>query len=442
VQWNGQNLSTTLNGGETASGDELLIVSVPGGLLTSPGTAAITVFNPPPGGGTSTPFSEIVSSGQPVVSYPASINFGQVLLNTTATQTVQLTNGGSANYTISSVATNSSSFSAQANYCVGITLVNICNVQVQFSPTLAGAVNAILTITDNAPGSPHNIPVAGTGTQTLIPIVTLTSIDSLGQTVSATLYGNTAVGGAAVPATVWVEYGTDPALATYNQTVRSLFTGNSNLSFSVTGLNPETTYAARLAVQTSGGTGKSAIRLFATIAAPPSVVLAAATGTSNVATVSAGQTATYQLLASDGGNGYTGTAALTCSGIPTGANCAVTPSTVNIGVNATPFTVTLTTTAPSTAFQRRVSSDLILAFGLLLGIGTFAFGMKRHSLNLLICLAVLTMFAFACGGSGSPSSTGTGPTPPPATPSGTYFITINAATGGAQTSQLLTLIVK
>ncbi len=36
VQWNGQNLSTTLNGGETASGDELLIVSVPGGLLTSP----------------------------------------------------------------------------------------------------------------------------------------------------------------------------------------------------------------------------------------------------------------------------------------------------------------------------------------------------------------------------------------------------------------------
>ena len=113
VQWNGQNLSTTLNGGETASGDELLIASVPASLLTNAGTVAITVFNPGPGGGTSNAFSRGISSPQPVVSYPTNIDYGQVLLNTTPTQPAQLTNLGSGTYTISSATLNSGAFSAQ-----------------------------------------------------------------------------------------------------------------------------------------------------------------------------------------------------------------------------------------------------------------------------------------------------------------------------------------
>jgi hypothetical protein len=273
-------------------------------------------------------------------------------------------------------------------------------------------------------------------------VVALTSINSIAQPDSATLNGIAKVGSGAVPATAWIEYGTDPSLATYTQSVPWPFTGNNSFSLSLTELNAATTYAVRLAVQTPGGTGKSIIRLFTTIADPPSVALAIATGASNVATVSAGQTATYMLLASNRGNGYTGTATLICWGVPTAATCTVSTPMVNIGVNATPFTVTITTTAPLTAFQRSDSSDLVLAFGLLLGTGILAFGMKRHSLNLLICLAVMMMFALACGGSGSPSGAGVAPTPPPATPSGTYSVTIEATTEEVQTSQLLTLIVK
>jgi hypothetical protein len=444
VQWNGQPLSTTLNGGETSTGDELLVASVPSSLLANGGTAIITVFNPLPGGGTSNAFSEEISFAQPVVSYPASIGFGQVLVNTTTTQTVQLTNRGSASYTINSVAINSGSFTSQANSCVGITIVSLCNIQLQFSPTTAGTANATLTITDNAAGSPHNIPVSGTGTLTLVPIPTITSIASIGQTASATVYGNAKVGGAAIPATAWIEYGTDRALGTYVQSATWAFTGDSNVSVSLHNLNPATAYAARLAVQTSGGTGKSSIRLFATIAAPPSVVLAPAAGASNAAAISAGQTATYKLVASDGGNGFAGTATLSCSGMPTGATCAVTPSTVSIGLNVTPFMVTVTTTAPSTALLRSVSSNLaVMTLGFWLGIGALAFGTKRHSPSLLLCLTVLTVFAFACSSASSPSGTGTGAPPPQATPPGTYYITINASTGGGgQTSQLLTLTVK
>jgi hypothetical protein len=169
VQWNGQDLSTNFNGGETSNKDRLLVASVPGSLLANPGIAIITVYNPPPGGGISNSFNEDDSSAPPLVSYPASINFGQVLVNVTATQTLQLTNLGYANYTINSVTINSASLSAQANSCVAVSIYNNCNLQVQFSPTIAGTENAILKITDNTPNSPHSIPVTGAGTRRLFP---------------------------------------------------------------------------------------------------------------------------------------------------------------------------------------------------------------------------------------------------------------------------------
>jgi hypothetical protein len=438
VQWNGQNLPTYLVGGETGSGEETVNTTAPASLLASTGTATITVFNPPPGGGISNAFSVNIAPPQPVVSYPANIDFGQVLLNTTVTQTLQLMNGGSANYTVSSVTITSSPFSVQGGACTSLPPGSYCNFQIQFSPTTAGTAGATLTITDNAAGSPHNIPVTGTGIQTPVPAVTLTSIDSLGQTITATVYG-TATVGTAVPATAWIEYGTDPALATYMKSPSWSFTGDGAISGSVNGLSPASTYAARLAVQTAGGTGKSGIRLFATMPAWPSVALALAPGASNVATISAGQTATYQLVASDGGNGYTGSASFSCSGAPLGATCAVTPSTVNIGVNATPFTVTVTTTAASSALLKPPPGGLVWAFVFLLSTTAISFTRRRHRLSLLICLAALAMLVSACGGSGSSSTV---PPPPPATPSGTYYLTISASAGGAQGSYLLTLNVK
>lgn len=441
VQWNGQNLSTYLIQGENAgSGDEEVIGTVPASLLPGTGTATITVFNPSPGGGTSNAVTLNISTTYPQVSFPANIDFGRVLLNTPATQTVQLTNLGTADYKMASVTAGAGPFSAQASACGDVPPQTSCNLQVQFLPTAAGTANSTLTITDNALASPHTIPVTGNGTQTLAPTVTITSIDSLWQPVSATVYGTATVGGAGVPATAWIEYGTDQTLATYTQSAPWSFTGDSSLTGSLTGLSPATTYAARFVVQTAGGTGKSNIRLFATMPAWPSVALSLATGTSNVATISAGQTATYQLVASDGGNGYTGTATLSCSGAPTGATCTVTPSTMSIGVNATPFTVTVATTAPSSALLKPPSGGLVWAFALLLAITAFSFPHKRYRLSVLICLAALMMFVSACGGSGS-SNTGSGPPRAPGTPPGTYYVMINASAGGAQSSYLLTLNV-
>ncbi|MGB8493377.1 MAG: IPT/TIG domain-containing protein [Candidatus Acidiferrum sp.] len=442
AQWNGQNLATSVAGGVISNGEELLIASVPGNLLTSSGTAAINVVNPAPGGGTSNASSLDISPAHPVVSYPTTIDFGSVLLNTPSTQTIQLANAGSANYTVTSIAVGSTLFSVQPYICNNIGFTpgsNYCIFQLNFSATTVGLASTTLTIADNTAGSPHTIPVTATGTQTLVPAVTLLSIDALGQPVSATVNGTATFGGPNVPAVAWVEYGTDPTLSAFSKSAQWSFTGDgAPLSGSITGLTPATTYAARLVVQTSGGTGKSNIGRFATIAAWPEVNLTLATGTSNVATITAGQTATYQLLVWDGGNGYTGTASISCSGAPTGSACVVTPANIAFGLNGAPVSVTVTTTRSSSAALRRRGKNLVLAAGLWIAIA-IAGSKKRLRSSLLICLTALAFSACSCGGGSSGSSSG--PPPPPSTPAGTYYLTVSASAGGAQTSYLLTLNV-
>src|SRR5215831_482691 len=98
-------------------------------------------------------------------------------------------------------------------------------IQLSFSPTTTSTNNATLTITDNTIGSPHAIPVTGIATQTLVPTVTLLSINALSQTVSATLNGTATIGGPSVPAVAWIEYGTDPLLATFSKSSQWSFTG-------------------------------------------------------------------------------------------------------------------------------------------------------------------------------------------------------------------------
>lgn len=445
--WNGQPLTTQVVGGLVAgTGDEDLVATVPATLLATAGTAVVTVVNPAPGGGISNSLSMDVSPAHPLIVYPSTINFGTALLTFPVSQILQLQNVGSANYTISSVTLSSGPFSVgTSSNCTNTPYTPryaaTCTMQLQFSPT-PGQSNATLTIVDNAPGSPHSIPITGTGTQTLVPTVTLGSVNALGQPVSAQLAGSAVVGGSNVTAIAWIEYGTDPQLATYSSSPTWSFTGDGGISGSVNGLLPSTTYAARLAVQTPGGVGRSAIGAFATIAAWPDLALALAAGGSNVATIQAGQTATYQLVISDGGDGYTGTASLSCSGAPSGATCSVSPASVQVGVNTTGITVSVPTSAGSSAFAfppGETPGDRFLKGSLLFGtvvLYVIPFGIRQR--RRLASVFALLAFMTACGGSSS--SQGGGPRTPPTTP-GTYYITVNATSGTAQTSYLLTLTV-
>jgi hypothetical protein len=105
----------------------------------------------------------IAASGPAVTLAPTSLSFGNQTLNTpSATQPVTLTNSGTATLSITSIA--ASAQYSQTNTCgSSVTAGAKCTITVTFTPTAAGSQPGTISITDNATGSPHTIPLTGTG---------------------------------------------------------------------------------------------------------------------------------------------------------------------------------------------------------------------------------------------------------------------------------------
>jgi hypothetical protein len=72
----------------------------------------------------------------------------------------------------------------------------------------------------------------------IVPVVTVFSVDSLGQTNSVTLTGTATVGGPGVSGTAWLEYGTDPVLNTFVKSPSWSFTGDISPSSVSIGTTP------------------------------------------------------------------------------------------------------------------------------------------------------------------------------------------------------------
>ncbi|MBV8569590.1 MAG: choice-of-anchor D domain-containing protein, partial [Acidobacteriaceae bacterium] len=106
--------------------------------------------------------------GQPQVSLSvSSVVFGTQNIGTTSgVKNVTLTNLGTALLTISSIqttGTNASDF-ASANTCGSIVASGgSCTITITFTPSVAGAETANLTLNDSQAGSPQTIALSGTG---------------------------------------------------------------------------------------------------------------------------------------------------------------------------------------------------------------------------------------------------------------------------------------
>jgi len=103
----------------------------------------------------------------PVTLSEYSLAFGSTITGTwSASQTVVVTNTGTAALTITSIAVtgaNASQFD-MANSCGTSLAVNAtCTIHGHFQPTALGAMTANVVITDNATTSPQTIPLTGTG---------------------------------------------------------------------------------------------------------------------------------------------------------------------------------------------------------------------------------------------------------------------------------------
>ena len=108
-------------------------------------------------------------SATAVVS-PPSINFGNQTVGTTsASQTVTLSNTGTATLNLSSIGVSASNGSVviQTNNCgTSVAAGASCAVTVAWTPNTAGSMTGSLTFTDNAVNSPQVVSLSGVGVST------------------------------------------------------------------------------------------------------------------------------------------------------------------------------------------------------------------------------------------------------------------------------------
>jgi len=142
-------------------------------LSTSTGirTATVTVADSDSGSPRTITLTGTAVVAGPAVALapPSPLTFPlQVVGTTSGIETFSVTNTGSANLTVTSVAlsgTNASEFSIAQDGCSGAVLTpsQNCFVGLRFSPALGGTRTAVASVTDSATGSPHTIAISGLG---------------------------------------------------------------------------------------------------------------------------------------------------------------------------------------------------------------------------------------------------------------------------------------
>jgi uncharacterized protein len=377
---------------------------------------------------------------------PASWDFGDLVINTTAPKTITLTNSGTATLHLASIG-GSVGFTPTHTCLASLPAGQSCTITVTFAPTTTGAKTGAITIDDDAAGNPHSVALTGNGVPVPAPVVSLsaTSLDFGAQTMSTTSSNKTVT---------LTNTGTaDLAISGIVKTdANSDFTSTHNCPASLSkGLT--CTITVTFAPKAAGAKTATVTITHNAAGTPHTVTLtgkgtdfavAPPTGGSSTATVSAGQTATFNLQIA-GSDSFSGSAALSCSGAPDKTTCTASPATATLsGTTPVNFTVTVTTTAATTgaAGFQSVSGPgsgfpFVLAFALF-GLGAiviFAGTGKRQFRFAGACAALLMVVALSSCGSSKATQT------VPGTQSGTYTLTVLATANGVSRTLPLTLKV-
>jgi len=104
-----------------------------------------------------------------LVITPSSINFGNQVVGTTSNNSpINVSNTGTAAATFTSIGltgTNIADFGQTNNCLPSLPAGQSCTINATFSPAATGSFSAAVTLIDNAPNSPQNVPLSGTGVQ-------------------------------------------------------------------------------------------------------------------------------------------------------------------------------------------------------------------------------------------------------------------------------------
>jgi hypothetical protein len=391
----------------------------------SPQTVALS------GTGTAAPMPQLVIT-------PLSLAFGSQTVGTTSSQQpATLSNTGDAPLQIQSI-TASTGFAATNSCGTSLAPGASCTLLITFSPVAAGSQSGTLSISDNASGSPQTVALSGIGIAASAQVAQLTitpsslSFSSFAgsssnlQTVTVANTGGLPVQMQSVTATT--------GFSVSNACGSLLAPGSSctiAVTFAASSIGIQT---GTLTIQDDAPGSPQTVSLSGT---DSDFSLSAASGSSTSATISSGQTATYQLAVTPAG-GFSGTLTASCTGAPAGMQCVSNPATVSF-TGSSPQNVTFTV-SPATTSQnlslRRFGMASAAAFALLFGVFPMSFRKTGRRLNLLAMLIIscALLATSACGG---------GPITVDQNQSGTTYVltAVLTTSSGQQVQQPLVLTV-
>jgi len=369
----------------------------------------------------------------PAIGDPSGIKTAYIPYPLDGTYTVQLTGTGAGMFSVE--------FSAVAN--------DGSTQQTSVSGTTApGSTSTYDVPYSSAPGAPVTVTREPSG-------------PSAGLSVGGLNFGSQLLGSTSGSQSVTLSNNGDSAMAITGMVVSGDFTQTNTCGTSVAA--GATCIISGKFVPASTGARTGTITITSNASGSPHSVALFGTGTdfavttssgsSDLATVNAGDTATYNLQLAP--TGFSGDLAVACSWQgtqPRGTNCSVSPGQVSLdGINPGIFTVSVTTTKRSLVLPRapalppgfgRQTIKVVLLLGLLGLFLLVAVGRRQEEYKkawLVACGAMLLCVALwtTCGGEGA------SPSPPPqtGTPAGTYKLTVTGTTSGISRSVTLTLKV-
>ena len=331
-------------GGSLAAGANCLVQVIFKPFAAGSRTTTLSIADNATGSPQKVALSGTATAGAPTVSLSAaSLYFGYYAAGTTGgPENLFITNSGNSPLTLTSITltgANASDFT-QTNNCGGsLTPSASCLVQVMFKPSATGTRTTILSIADNATGSPQTVSLSGTGTSavaSVFPTSLTFGSQSVGATGTAQAVTVNNTGNAALNITSIAVSGANAGDFALTNSCGTSVAAGANCTISVT-FKPTVT-----------GTRSAAVTIADSASSSPQTVGLSGTGTASTVSVSptnlsfgsqsVGTTSSAQMITlTNSGNVALTISSLTISGANPGdftqtSNCG---SNVAAGANCT-----------------------------------------------------------------------------------------------------------
>lgn len=371
--------------------------------------------------------------------------------------TVLVSNYGDADLSLAGITIsgpNAADFSQTNNCAATVAAGNQCTITVIFTPTVpSGQRTATLTVSFGGGFAPQTVSLTGPAGTPAFQITPVPGdFGSISDSESAILLftitnsgtGPLTISNSTINPTPVVGDNFDFGTAFQSGPTAVLRPGESTLPFAIimhVGINAGNV-SAQFIVQDNAPGNPHVFNLkgfiFRTF---PDFGIALNNGAPASATVTAGQTASYDVVAASVSIISPGTLSFSCAGAPAGATCTATPNSLALPApHATHISVTVTTTAFGASLQHHIPVWPWATVGVAALVWILPRRRNLKSRLLLISAAVVFAAMTACGGGGSNGGGGGGGGT--TTPPGTYSLVVTASSGTVTHTLPLTLVVK